>query len=222
MGHPYGWRHGRSIAAAPRKSNAMLPKSAVCLSKKKARRDALPDHFIVALMHECIKADMHNEGYVPQQDAAIDALLVLGLSDYLRDRDAVKVWVRDQVRHGWVSGSFCVDSIRVAHGPVRGVGGTFRRRDDHSHQAWVDRVRVIKAADAKLMTPPQLAQLLAAVTNITRKEERTEHPASHETQRAAQLPHATDVADDAHTGSANEPVAFPRLRGGSSTLSTGK
>jgi hypothetical protein len=44
------------------------------------------------------------------------------------------------------------------------------------------------------------------------------HPASHETQRAAQLPHATDVADDAHTGSANEPVAFPRLLGGSSTL----
>ena len=174
MGHPYGWRHGRSIAAAPRKSNAMLPKSAVCLSKKKARRDALPDHFIVALMQECIKADMHNKGYVPPPDAAIDALLVLGLSDYLRDRDAVRAWVRDQVRHGWVSGSFCVDSIRVAHGPVRGVGGTFRRRDDHSHQAWVDRVRVIKAADAKLMTPPQLAQLLAAVTNITRKEERTE------------------------------------------------
>jgi hypothetical protein len=152
----------------------MLPKTAVCLSKKKARRDALPDHFIVALMHECIKADMHNEGYVPPPDAAIDALLVLGLSDYLRDRDAVKAWVRDQAAHGWVSGSFCVDSIHVAHGPARGVGGTFRRRDDNSHQVWVGRVRVIKAADAKLLTPPQLAELLAAVTKITRHEERTE------------------------------------------------
>ena len=174
MGHPYGWRHGRSIAAAPRKSNAMLPKSAVCLSKKKARRDALPDHFIVALMQECIKADMHNKGYVPPPDAAIDALLVLGLSDYLRDRDAVRAWVRDQVRHGWVSGSFCVDSIHVQHGPRRGIGGTFCRRDDDSHQVWADRVHVMKAADARLLPPPQLAKLLAAVTKLMRDEERIE------------------------------------------------
>ena len=59
MGRPYGWRHGKSIAAAPRKSNAMLPRTSVCLSKRKARRDALPDCFIVALMQECIKADVH-------------------------------------------------------------------------------------------------------------------------------------------------------------------
>ena len=206
MGHPFGWRYGPSTAAAPRRSNAMLTTRSVCLSKRKARRDALPDPFIVALMEACIKADVDNDGYVPPPDAAIDALLARGLSEYLPNRDAVKAWVRDQVRHGWVSGSNCVDPIQVTHGPVRGVGGTFRRSDDTTNEVWVERVHLYKATDAKLMTPPQLAELLAALSDIMRDEQRTE--LLQDTEAKVASTGKVVIFSDLHHGTAdNSPTA---------------